>query len=215
MNYKEGIDILKIHLNKWEEESISRFDFKDSIFFDIGAHLGLWSIASLIKGANHVVAFEPNEVYFAGQTISHDNHKVVTRGLIDNLKTLVNVEDRWTCIHTIVSSPEYLDEGSRKMTIDQLSSGTTKETLYHGSSKIPDFPTIMKIDVEGMELAVLKGAENTIRQYKPKLLVETHDFMWPNRKDQVISLLKNWGYGDPEILYMPDPKSFGYHLRYL
>lgn len=33
---------------------------------------------------------------------------------------------------------------------------------------------LLKIDVEGFELDVLKGAENTILKFKPKIIIETH-----------------------------------------
>ena len=33
---------------------------------------------------------------------------------------------------------------------------------------------LLKIDVEGFELDVLLGAENTIRQFKPRIIIETH-----------------------------------------
>ena len=33
---------------------------------------------------------------------------------------------------------------------------------------------LLKIDVEGFEMEVLKGAENTIRQFKPRIIIETH-----------------------------------------
>ena len=33
---------------------------------------------------------------------------------------------------------------------------------------------LLKIDVEGFELSVLKGADGIIRNYKPKLLIELH-----------------------------------------
>lgn len=37
-------------------------------------------------------------------------------------------------------------------------------------------PSLMKIDVEGHELEVLKGAEQTIRRHRPHLYVEIFDF---------------------------------------
>jgi FkbM family methyltransferase len=33
---------------------------------------------------------------------------------------------------------------------------------------------LLKIDVEGFEMDVLQGAENTIREFKPRIIIETH-----------------------------------------
>ncbi len=35
-------------------------------------------------------------------------------------------------------------------------------------------PTILKIDVEGFEMDVLEGGKETIKKYKPKIIIETH-----------------------------------------
>ena len=45
------------------------------------------------------------------------------------------------------------------------------EKLDHYSFERVD---LLKIDVEGFELDVLLGAENTIRQFKPRIIIETH-----------------------------------------
>jgi hypothetical protein len=60
------------------------------------------------------------------------------------------------------------------------------------STKV-DHPVI-KIDVEGHELEVLKGAENTIKKYMPTLLIEIFNF----DTNEVPKYLKSLGYGDPE-----------------
>ena len=56
-------------------------------------------------------------------------------------------------------------------------------------------PSVIKIDVEGHEMEVLKGSENTIKKYKPTLLIEIFDF----ENNEVPKYLKSLGYGDPEI----------------
>ena len=40
-------------------------------------------------------------------------------------------------------------------------------------------PTFIKIDIEGYELHALRGAEHTLRHFRPKLLVEMHPMNWP------------------------------------
>jgi FkbM family methyltransferase len=47
----------------------------------------------------------------------------------------------------------------------------------------------IKIDVEGAEAKVLAGAEQTIRRFRPRLLVENHLFMDPNIQDEVRDLV--------------------------
>jgi FkbM family methyltransferase len=53
----------------------------------------------------------------------------------------------------------------------------------------------IKIDVEGHELAVLKGAEQTLRRYKPALLVEADTRQRPDAVASVVAFLESLGYG--------------------
>jgi FkbM family methyltransferase len=60
-----------------------------------------------------------------------------------------------------------------------------------------DVPDIVKIDVEGSELRVLRGAENILKKGKTKFLIEIHS--WPDPEGQknpneVYEYMKNFGY---------------------
>ena len=56
-------------------------------------------------------------------------------------------------------------------------------------------PTVIKIDVEGHELAVLKGAEQTIELYKPTLIIEIEQRHHKhNDVSAVFNDFKNKGY---------------------
>ena len=48
----------------------------------------------------------------------------------------------------------------------------------------------MKIDVEKMEVEVLKGAATTIKAHKPTLIIE----IIQSSQDEIIKLLESWAY---------------------
>jgi FkbM family methyltransferase len=50
----------------------------------------------------------------------------------------------------------------------------------------------MKLDVEGHELAALRGAASTVRRDRPLLLVELEERMQPVR--EAVAMLDSWGY---------------------
>jgi FkbM family methyltransferase len=52
----------------------------------------------------------------------------------------------------------------------------------------------MKIDVEGLESLVLKGASRTIQSYHPALIIEVHHFDDSPDASPVICQLREWGY---------------------
>ena len=63
---------------------------------------------------------------------------------------------------------------------------------------------ILKIDVEGFELDVLNGAINTIKQFHPKIIIETHS---SKLESDVKSLLSSLGYElahEGRSIYNPD-----------
>jgi len=54
-------------------------------------------------------------------------------------------------------------------------------------------PSFIKLDVEGHESKVLKGALDLITKYKPAIMVEIHDM----KSSEVDPFLKGLGYGAP------------------
>lgn len=65
------------------------------------------------------------------------------------------------------------------------------ETIRLDSLDLTDVGVI-KIDVEGHELAVLRGAEGLVHRFRPVLVVEVEDSRAP--ADEVLALMDAWGY---------------------
>jgi hypothetical protein len=52
----------------------------------------------------------------------------------------------------------------------------------------------VKIDVEGFELNVLRGAENTLSQFKPTIILEYDERRHGEQSDSIKELLRRHGY---------------------
>ena len=110
---------------------------------DVGAWVGTWSIA-MNKFCGRVVAFEPDALHYEC-LIKNVPENVETHQLaIGSEKKLISLSD-----DNFTQSKRVMGEGSIPMvTIDSL-----------GLDDID----LIKIDVEGYEMEVLKGAENTLQ----------------------------------------------------
>ena len=135
---------------------------------DIGAHVGI-SIHCWAPKFEHVVAFEPMVDHY--------------ECLKENVKQFDNVE-----IHNCGLSNENKimrgayrtgkNSGSFQLLDDSYVVNPRKKTVVYQipSRRLDEFNLtdvdLIKIDVEGWELEVLKGAKETIKQNRPTLMVE-------------------------------------------
>ena len=140
--------------SKHQKESVSYCDqFRTAI--DIGAHIGLWA-RGLTDIFERVICFEPNEE--RASLIALNAPKVLTIQQV----ALGSREMRVAMIE-----PPGDSGGGR---IDRGATGTIPMVLLdsYGLSEV-DF---IKIDVEGYELDVLKGAAETLKNNSPVIILE-------------------------------------------
>jgi len=140
------------------------------LLYDIGAHFGVFSLAAAQFGGK-AIAIDPSpeavEMIEIERTLNHcaDRVKVFraavsdTNGAIDMLSSGV-FSDGYFKVAT--QRPKRELTQIQAVTIDQM-------TLQFGP------PTHIKIDVEGHEAAVLRGARDTLRQFSPVLFLELHN----------------------------------------
>ena len=73
-----------------------------------------------------------------------------------------------------------------------------KLTLDAWLAQNPSFaPSAMKIDVEGHELELLRGAQETIRRCKPAIVIECHCASWADlsvSREEFVDLVASFGY---------------------
>ena len=148
---------------------------------DIGVYRGVYSY-EMAKYSKMVHAFEPNPIIFKdielnlGKIIKNINLYNFALSDKEN-KVLLKVPIR-NKNYDKSNYEEYFQMG--RATIHEQNAMGDIETFEIKSTKLDNFTfsnriSFIKIDVEGHEMSVIKGAENTIKQYKPTLLVEIEE----------------------------------------
>ena len=126
---------------------------------DIGAFIGDHTV-SYAKSASHgkVYAFEPNPVAFRclkHNTEALNNVACMNIGMSDRSETVPLSGNEGQSAGAYIGEPMKIAD-VRLAQLDDLVLA----------------PNLIKIDVEGYELKVLRGAEKTIRRYRPTLVIE-------------------------------------------
>jgi FkbM family methyltransferase len=175
IDYSEEIALLLLLHGSYEAaeiESLSRFAESGSVVIDVGANIGMYSVAlaSAVGSAGKVLAFEP-----VPQTLDKLRRNIALNGL-NNIEIVAAAAGE-----AAGSIDIRLANDSAYASIVQVKQNrATGETLAVPVLTLDEVweerhrPMISfcKVDVEGAELAVLKGAETMLRTCRPTLLLE-------------------------------------------
>lgn len=150
-----------------QSEAFQRLIRPGSVVFDVGAHVGYYTVLSSVLAGTRgqVIAFEPLPA----------NLKYLRRHL--KLNDCANVRVLTNCVGEGSSIARFDD--SHGTGVGHLANDGTLEVQVRSldemveSGELP-IPTFIKIDVEGAELQVLKGAERLLRRHRPTLVLSTH-----------------------------------------
>lgn len=168
----------------------TRFRTGDA-FVDVGANVGAYSVRAASSGMK-VYSFEPNP----------ENAKVLRRNAEINHLSV----DLFECAL-----------GSKEGEARLSPNGALSRVSLDGSVVIPvrtldsfDLPRVdlLKVDVEGHEFEVLKGAEKTIARFHPDIIIEMHDWLDAEEQASLLRILLVNGY---HFKYV-DKQVYGRHL---
>ncbi len=161
------------------------------VVWDIGANIGFYSlIASRLVGDGEVVAFEPlpsnAEAIRRNLALNRiANVKVIAIALGDSEGTAdlrLHAEQTWAKLDTSA------DTGFQEE--QQVTGHVSVEvsTIDHQLQTLtpPDF---VKIDIEGAEVAALRGASRLLTEHRPTIICEFH-----GTNQAVCDLLESHGY---------------------
>lgn len=167
-----------------------------STVVDLGAHIGTHTncFAQLVGPSGKVHAFEPQLKIFielvGNMYLNHRYNVVVHRAAVGNQTGWIEMNP--PCPGNEGSVPVGSGGGAAPLVkLDELN-------LVNVS--------VIKIDVQGMEMEALEGASDTIRRNRPVLAVELEGDR--NDRDNRIKTITSWGYsvtylGHDDFLFVP------------
>ncbi len=171
-----------------------------SIFFDIGAHFGRWSLfaANVVGSHGTVFAFEPSAAFSTLERNTLRNSRISLRraalGDRDAQATFFGQGSTTTgsFVESVTEMNVRFNPGVPVTTYD-----VQMRTLDNITRELELEPRVIKVDVEGYELRVLQGARETISRSYPTWIIEIHPpqlRLSGGGDDQVIQFLESYGY---------------------
>ncbi len=164
---------------------------KDNVCYDIGGFKGFMSGIMAVNGASEVYAFEPlKENYEKIQMLIKLNPTLkisVFEYAIGSNDGQINFDiSEDPSMNKIENSLFHNETGVKEKRNVQI---FKLDSLINEKGFKP--PDVIKIDVEGAEYEVIKGAHNSLKQFKPKLLIEVHGY---NIGKMILPELNKYGY---------------------
>jgi FkbM family methyltransferase len=206
------------HVIRWIEEQLR----PGEIYFDVGAHYGFTALAACRRAGatGRVIAFEPSPplqhlLAFHRTANRARNLEILGEAVCDIDSAglpffLVNRGMSFrNSLTTGAHDTPYLTPADKS----EVRVPATRLDTFCANRNI--IPALVKIDVEGAEFAVLRGAENLLSTHHPKLIVAVHPPWMPRRQGvpEVLALLRGYGYSvREEIAYAFDNAKFADYL---
>jgi FkbM family methyltransferase len=198
---------------------------------DVGANVGEVSRRLLRKvgSSGQVYAFEPNPELVRNHLsrVTAPNFHVYQRAVSSSVGSATLFVDCREELPAVASSLRVLDDLHESGKVRPISVETTTIDAFVATEKIR--PNFIKIDVEGHEIDVFRGAVETIRTFRPVIVFEFWETWWRKGIQNIFAFLHphyrlvrvkdgidaaeyyshNTGVGVVDIAAFPRPESIG------
>lgn len=169
---------------------------KDKVIFDIGANKGyyIYFLEEVVE-PEQIYAFEP--IPFLNKKLSkffpHSNIFNIALSDTDSQQQFkIPIVGNQALNTRATLETEFREENESEQEVFDVQ--TMKLDTFVQKYQIDNLG-LVKIDVEGHEMKVLKGAENTLKKMRPTLFVEIEERHHPNLKvSEVLEYVNNMGY---------------------
>ena len=205
-SYKVNLGVHRM-LKLWRSDSLFKeanivYDnYSGGDFIDIGAYTGFYSflLSPKSKENDNFISCEPDhnahyELFLNLSVLKklfiNNYYSVITKP-ISNGKKVIIAHNEW-------GHPCFLDikeiDFEKKKYYQSISVDNLVESLSLN-------PTLIKIDTEGAELGILEGMKNTLKKFKPKIMLEKHPTMIPKNItiEMIDKILKDFNYNSTLI----------------
>ncbi len=188
--WRPNLETVDPQLFTWAD----RFIHPGNVVWDIGANIGLFAFAAASRAGRHgrVIAVEA-DIWLAGLLRRSAAHRTSERAPVDIIPTAVsaqvglaqfNIAQRSRAANFLEGAGGSTQTGGIRETQTVVS-----VTLDWLLGSLPA-PHVLKIDVEGAEAQVLRGAEHLLSTARPTIICEVR----PDNAIAVASILHQYGY---------------------
>lgn len=188
-----------------EPETISWIDYfeSDSVFFDIGSNIGLYSVYAASQRNSKVYSFEPS--VYSGYILARNilannlNNKIVASTIAVSPKNDL----------TFIDITQSIGAGNNQILENGTNLVSGFDLNYILNSGTIDFPNYIKIDIDGLDFAVLKSAGNHLKDPRLKSVLIEVDESIPNLSNDVVDFMKTMNF--PQVIKRHYPYFDKYH----
>ena len=206
----------------WEKERIASMEKnlkKGDVLFDIGTESGWCNLAyAQIVGPENMVLIEPTKEFWPNIKATWErNNNPKPKAFLSAL-----LSDKISDSLVLNNATEWPEESfgdlidrNKYQYIHDNGENISEVTLDRWVNETGIVPDALTMDVEGAELLILRGAENTLRTHKPKLFISIHPDLGERdygvKKEDTLKFLEELGYAGE---YLATDHEEHYYFKY-